>query len=376
MNVLSRRDVLKLSAFATPTKSLARRLALTAAVVASGSLWLAAGAAAQEWPTRPITLVVKYSAGGGTDLILRTLAKSMEEKLGQRINVVNMTGGVGSIAAQHVYDRPADGYTWLGFGNFLKHFRSMDLVQLAAWKEFETFLAGNSLASWSVATDSPIKSFEDFVERAKANPGKLKVATDGKGGLWHEVMSLLSATLDFKVNFVTYDGGAPATLAAVQKEVDVVCSGLHEHIEFIKANKLRNLAQFSGQDIEVAGVGKLRSITNIVPITKDMAPFGSMYGIALRRDTPKPILMKVKQAIQAALENPGFNDMLDKRFLRKAFLYGKEADQKSAQLEVLTANLFSELGIAKKTPAALGLPAAKDFKTWWPPAGYKPSAVD
>jgi tripartite-type tricarboxylate transporter receptor subunit TctC len=189
-------------------------------------------------------------------------------------------------------------------------------------------------------------------------------------------MSLLGATLDFKVNLVTYDGGAPATLAALQKEVDVVCSGLHEHIEFIKARRLRNLAQFSPKDIEVPGVGTLRSITNIVSATKDMAPFGSMYGIALKRDTPQPILMKVKAAIQAALENPEFNEMLEKRFLRKAFLYGKEADRKAAQLEVLTANLFSELGIAQKSPADLGLSSEKEFPTWWPPAGHKPSVVE
>jgi tripartite-type tricarboxylate transporter receptor subunit TctC len=176
MNGLSRRDLLKFSAVAAPMRSLASRFALTAALVASSSVWLVAGAAAQEWPTRPITLVVKYSAGGGTDLLLRTLAKGMEEKLGQRINVTNMTGGVGSIAAQYVHDRPADGYTWLGFGNFLKHFRPMGLVDLAAWRDFETFLAGNSLASWSVAADSPIKSFEDFIEQARANPGKWSLA--------------------------------------------------------------------------------------------------------------------------------------------------------------------------------------------------------
>jgi tripartite-type tricarboxylate transporter receptor subunit TctC len=345
-------------------------------LVLCSSVWIAPTATAQDWPTRPVQLVVKYSAGGGTDLILRTLAKGMEDALGQPIKVTNMTGGVGSIAAQYVHDQPADGYTMLGFGNFLKHFRPMGLVDVAAWRDFETFLVGNSLASWSVTPDSPIKSFEDFIEKAKANPGKLKVATDGKGGLWHEVMSMLGAQLGFEVKFVTYDGGAPATLAAIQKEVDVVCSGLHEHIEFIKAGKLRNLAQFSDQDIEVEGVGTLRSITNIVPETKEMAPFGSMYGIALKRGTPKPVLMKVKAAIEAALQDPEFNKMLEKRFLKKAFLYGNAADRKAAQLEVISANLFSDLGIAKSSPKDLGLPPEEDFGSWWPPAEYTPSAVE
>jgi tripartite-type tricarboxylate transporter receptor subunit TctC len=342
----------------------------------SAGLCLVSPAAAQEWPARPVRMVVKYSAGGGTDVLLRTLAKGMEKELGQRITVTNMTGGVGSIAAKHVADQPADGYTWLGFGNFLKHFRPMGLVDLAPWRDFETFLVGNSLASWSVPPDSPIKTFEDFIAQARANPGKLKVATDGKGGLWHEVMSFLGATLKFQVSFVTYDGGAPATLAAIQKEVDMVCSGLHEHIEFIKAGKLRNLAHFSDEDIEVPGVGVLRSITKIVPETKEMAPFGSMYGIGLRRATPKPVLMKVKAAVVAGLKDAEFDDMLKKRYFKKTLLYGKEADRRSARLEVVTANLFSALGISQKSPKDLGLPTEAGFASWWPPADYKPSAVD
>src|SRR5690606_3476851 len=298
----------------TQMNFLLSRYVLSVVALIIGALWVVPDTArADEWPERPVTLVVKYSAGGGTDLILRSLAKAMESELGQTIKVTNMTGGVGSIAAQHVFDQPADGYTWLGFGNFLKHFRPMGLVDITPWKDFDMFLAGNSLASWSVNADSPIKSFEDFVELARAKPGELKVATDGKGGLWHEVMSMLGATLDFKVNLITYDGGAPATLAALQGEVDVVCSGLHEHIEFIKAGKLRNLAQFSGEDMEVPGVGTLRSITNIVPETKDMAPFGSMYGIALKRGTPTPIRMKVKAAIEKAQQGRGFNQLPDRK---------------------------------------------------------------
>jgi hypothetical protein len=86
--------------------------------------------------------------------------------------------------------------------------------------------------------------------------------------------------------------------------------------------------------------------------------------------------MKVKAVIAAGLQNPEFDEMLQKRFFKKTFLYGKDADRKSAQLEVLAANLFSTLGISQKTPKDLRLPSDKDFATWWPPADYKPSQVD
>lgn len=334
-------------------------------------------AASQDWkPDRPIRMITKYSAGGGTDVLLRTLAKAMEKEIGQKIICSNMTGGVGSIATKYVYDQPADGYTWLGFGNLGKHIRPMNLGDLAAWRDFNTFLVGNSLGSWSVLPNSSIKSFEDFIQQAKANPGKIRVATDGKGGLWHEIMSYIVSQTGIKVNIVTYDGGAPATLACLQGEVEVVHSGLHEQIEFIKAGKLRNLAQFSDEDIEVAGVGTLKTITKILPQTKSMAPMGSMYGIGLRRDVPKPVLMKIKKAVMAGLQDKEFDEMLKKRFLKKTFLYGKEVDKKAAQLEVTASNLFDAIGISQKTAKDLGLPADKDFEKWWPPKEYKPSVVD
>ena len=351
---------------------------LLAAIVALVVFSITSNAIGEDtWkPERPVRLVIKYSAGGGTDTILRTLAKGMQKELGQKIIATNMTGAVGSIAAKYVSDQPADGYTWLGFGNYNKHFRPMNLADLSSWRDFNTFLVGNSLGSWSVVPDSSITSFEDFIQKAKANPGKIKVATDGKGGLWHEVMSTIASITDIDVNYVTYDGGAPATLAALQKEVDLVCSGLHEQIEFIKAGKLRNLAQFSEEDIQVTGVGTLKTITKIVPETKAMAPFGSMYGIGLRRDTSKAVLLKVKAAIQAGLENPEFDAMLKKRFLKKTFVYGAAADKKAAHLEVMAANLFYDLGIAQKSPKELGLPPINQFDQWWPPKDYTPNLLD
>lgn len=333
--------------------------------------------AQEDWkPKRPVRLIIKYSAGGGTDVLLRQLSIGMEEVIGQKINVNNMTGAVGSIAAAYVYEQPSDGYTWLGFGNLLKHYRSMNLNKTVPWKDWQCFLVGSSIGSWSVRPDSPIKTFEDLVRLAKEKPGTLRVSNDGRGGLWHEQISLLEEELGFKISPVSYEGGAPAALACIQGEVEVVGGGLHEQIEFIRAGKLRNLAVWTEDDLNEPGIGVLKSITKVAPGTKKLAPYGSMYGIAVKRDTPKPIQMTIKKAILNGLQKPAFEETLKKRYLRKNVLFGAAVDKKAAHLEVLLANLLYAKGISTVNPESLGLPKTADFDKWWPPKDYKPSVVE
>jgi tripartite-type tricarboxylate transporter receptor subunit TctC len=198
-------------------------------------------------------VVIQFAAGGGTDTVIRTLLKEIEPILGQSINATNMTGALGSIATQHVLSQPADGYTWLGAGGFLDYPRIRGMDATITWKDFQFFQAASSIASWSTHPDSQFKTFQDVVDFAKANPGKLRVSTDGIGGLWHEAMALVSSRAGFDFTNVPYDGGAPATLAALQKEVDVAGSGLHEQIQFVRSGQLRHLATFTKEPVDIVG---------------------------------------------------------------------------------------------------------------------------
>ncbi len=350
---------------------------LAASVPMTGVLNSSLALAQADWkPTRPIRLVIQFAAGGGTDMNLRTLAKGMEEVIGQQIICSNMTGAVGSIAANYVYEQPSDGYTWLGASDFSRYFRILDVNKTAAWRDWQYFQASVSIASWSVLPNSPIKSFEDLMRIAKEKPESIRVSTDGKGGLWAEAISIVADAGGFTFKNIPYDGGAPATMAALQGDVDVAGSGLHEQVEFLKAGKLRNLAVFSDTDVDVAGVGVLKSITRIVPSTKSSAPFGGMYNLAFKRDTPKPILMTVKKALQHAIGMPAYQDLLKNRYFKQQFVYGAEVDKKAARLEAGSAALYQRMGIAKKSPEELGLPKPGDFEKWWPPKDYKPSVVN
>jgi tripartite-type tricarboxylate transporter receptor subunit TctC len=323
-------------------------------------------------PERPIQAVIQFAAGGGTDAVVRTVLKEAEPVLGQRINATNMTGALGSVALEHVLQQPADGHTWLGCGGFVDYPRIAGMTASVAWRDWQFYQTNTSIASWSVHPDSPFKTFADVIEYARANPGKLRVSSDGIGGLWHEAMAIIALKAGYKFNNVPFDGGAPATLAAVQKEVDVAGSGLHEQAQFIRAGRLRHLATFTSQPVPF-GDKTLEPITKFVPAAAESAPFGAVYAIALRRQTPTHILHTLASVFERAVKSPGFQKMLGDRFMQENFLTGAALDKKIAMMETQRAHLFQELGLAKKTPQELGLPSPDKFDSWWPPQGYEPA---
>jgi tripartite-type tricarboxylate transporter receptor subunit TctC len=238
------------------------------------------------------------------------------------------------------------------------------------------FQAANSIASWSVRTNSPFKSFEDVIAKAKANPGKISISTSGTGGLWQELALIVSEAAGIKLKYVPYKGGKAATLAGLQGEVDITGGGVHEHIEFIKAGKLRNLQQTGTKDLTVPGAGTLRSVGKMVPSLKPLLPVGGIYNIALKRSTPLEILESIKKAFISAANSDAFAKIAKAKYFDIDIRTGEAADRRAAQVEAVTAATFwsvrDQIGKKVKSPKELGLPDPADFDKWWPPKGYKP----
>jgi tripartite-type tricarboxylate transporter receptor subunit TctC len=333
-------------------------------------------AKAASWPKRPITAVVMYSAGGGTDTVIRTLAGEMAKSTGWTINVINKPGAVGGVATRFLLNKPNNGYWWLGAANYNKFVRIMGHSDSKAWEDWQYFQAANSLASWSVRSESPYQTFEEVIAAAKQNPGKISISTSGTGGLWQELALIVSEAAGVKLKYVPYKGGKPATLAGLQGEVDIAGGGVHEHIEFIKAGKLRNLQQTGRADLVVPGVGTLRSVGNMIPSLKPLLPLSGIYNIALKRDTPIDILAMVKTAFIAAVKSEAFQNIAAKKYFDIDIRTGEAADRRAAQVECVTAATFykvqDQIGKKVKSPEELGLPDPADFDAWWPPQGYKP----
>ena len=348
----------------------------TGVVAAVPTILIPRRARAAKWPDRPITVVVMYSAGGGTDTVIRTLAAEMAKTTGWTINVINKPGAVGGVATRFLLNKPADGYWWLGAANYNKFVRIMGHSTSKAWEDWQYFQAANSIASWSVRADSPYRTFEDVIAAAKKNPGKLSISTSGTGGLWQELALIVSEAAGVKLKFVPYKGGKPATLAGLQGEVDIAGGGVHEHIEFLKVGKLRNLQQTGRKDLVVPGVGTLRSVGKMLPQLKPLLPLSGIYNIALKRETPLEILEAIKPAFVGAVKSDAFQRIAKKKYFDVDIRIGEAADRRAAQVEAVTARTFwqaqSQIGKKVRSPDELGLPDPANFDKWWPPKGYKP----
>lgn len=360
----------------TPIKRRTFIAGAAAAAATTQLLILPGSAKAAGFPERKITVVVMYGAGGGTDTMIRVLMDEMKKNTGWDINVINKPGAVGGVATNFLLNKPTDGYWWLGAANFNKFVRVMGHADSRAWEDWQYFQGGNSLASWSVKPDSPFKTFDDVVKAAKAKPGKISISTSGTGGLWQELALIVANQAGIELKFVPYKGGKAATLAGLQGEVDIAGGGVHEHIDFIRAGKLRNLQQTGASDIDVPGHGKLQSVGNFLPGIKPLLPLSGIYNLALRRDTPVEILKEVEKAWIAACDGEKFKQVVKSKYFEIDVRTGEAADRRAALVETVTAATFwknqDKIGKKVKSPEELGLPTPEDFDKWWPPKGYKP----
>ncbi|MFV2033551.1 MAG: Bug family tripartite tricarboxylate transporter substrate binding protein [Halocynthiibacter sp.] len=362
------------------TSHLKRRTFLTgsATAMAALSITIPAGRAlAAGYPDRAVTLVVMYGAGGGTDTIMRKLADEMAKAKGWKINVINKPGAVGSVATQYVFGQKSDGYTILGGANYNKFVRVMGHVNYVPWKEWVFFQAANAIADWSVPIDSPFQTFADVVTAAKANPGKVSISTSGTGGLWHELALIVGSFADINLKYVPYKGGKAATLAGLQGEVDIAGGGVHEHVDLVRAGKLRSLQQTGTEDIVLDNGEVMPSIGGMIPAIKPFLPIGGTYNFIMRRDTPADVLAMVQEAFVAAANSDGFQEMIKSKFFQTDIRFGEAADKRAAQLETITVDTFNkfsdQIGAEVKSAADLGLPSPADFEAWWPPADYTPA---
>ncbi|WP_127143047.1 Bug family tripartite tricarboxylate transporter substrate binding protein [Pelagibacterium montanilacus] len=359
-------------------RGLTRRSFLGAAGVATLSITLPKTAFGQQYPARPITLVIMYAPGGGTDVLLRQLAESMARIRGWTITIDNRPGAVGGIATQYVGAQQNNGYHILGAANYNKFVRVLGHVpaEPAPWDQWAFFKAGNANAAWSVPMDSPFETLEDVIQAARERPGEISISTSGTGGIWHEMALLISSFADIELRYVPYQGGQPATLAGLQGEVDIAGGGVHEHIDLVRAGELRMLQHTGTEDIELADGTILPTVATMLPELQPFLPMGPTYNFIMRRDTPIEILREIEAAFVEATQDEAFIEMMNRNQFDIDVKVGEEADREAAQMEAVTIDLFNryadQIGSDVISAEALGMPSPEEFAEWWPPEGYQP----
>lgn len=199
-------------------------------------------AIAADFPAKDITLICPWSAGGGTDTIARALVKNAKEYFGVNVNVVNKTGGMGSIGMGATSTARADGYT-VGLLTFqLSTYKLMGLADLS-YRDYALIqLLNQSPGAISVAADSKWETLKDVMEYAKENPGIVTVGHSGAGGSWHLSIASLATEHEVAMNYVPFDGSAPVRTALIGGHIDVAATGIDEVLQLYEAGQVRILA--------------------------------------------------------------------------------------------------------------------------------------
>jgi tripartite-type tricarboxylate transporter receptor subunit TctC len=204
-----------------------------------------APAALAQYPNRPITLIVPWGAGGGTDATARILASIMEKELKQPINVVNRTGGSGVVGHSAIAEAAPDGYT-IGLITVeigMMHWQGLTKLMGASYTPLG--LVNADPAGLQVRADAPYKSAKDLVDAIKANPGKFKASGTGQGGIWHLSIAGMLKSLNVdpaSVPWVPSNGAAPGLQDLVAGGVEIVPCSIPEARALIDAGKVKSLA--------------------------------------------------------------------------------------------------------------------------------------
>lgn len=280
------------------------------AVLAAG-LAFAAGAAQAAWPERPITLIVPWGAGGGTDATARIIGSLLEKELKQPINVVNRTGGSGVVGHQAIASAPADGYT-IGMATVeigMMHWQG--LTELKGSSYTPIALVNADPAGLQVRADSPYKTAKELIDAIKANPGKLKSSGTGQGGIWHLAIAgmLQSLKVDPAASpWVPSNGAAPGLQDLVAGGIEIVPCSLPEARSLIDSGKVRSLAIMDS---------KPAALYPNVPTLKDATgsdwTLAAWRGIVAPKGLPKDIADKLLAALEKVHKSAEFNDFMKQR---------------------------------------------------------------
>jgi len=299
----------------TPTFKPGRRMAI-AAVAATAAALLAGPAAAQgAWPNKPVRIVVPFAPGGTTDILARAIAPELSKAFGQQFVVENRAGAGGNIGADVVAKAPNDGYTLLmgtvGTQSINKWLYAR--MPFDPQKDFVpiTLVAGVPnvmVVNTEKAAARNIRTVEDFVKYAKANPGKLNMASSGNGTSIHLAGELFKAMTGTYMTHFPYGGSGPALLALVGGDMDVMFDNLPSSMQLIKAGKLKALAVTSTQ--RSAALPELPTVEQAGGAALKGFDASSWFGLLAPAGTSMDIVNRIQQETAKALNAPAVKERL------------------------------------------------------------------
>ena len=300
------------------------------------------GMANAAYPDKPITMIVAYSPGGGTDLIARAIAPYLEKYLGggARIVIVHRPGAGGEIGFAAIANAAPDGYT-IGFVNTppLITVPIERTAQFGGPQRFE--LLGNVIddpCNFAVHADSPFRNLKDLADYARANPGKVTVGSTGIGSDDHLVMLLFERAAGVKMTHVPFKGSSDTRTALLSKSITVAAINIGESLQAIAGGApMRNIGQFAPARANLAPD---------LPTAREQGydiELSSLRGMAAPRGLPPEIRDRLVKAVASAAADPEFQAQAVKFFAPLRFLSPADFERVIREAEVGFKQLWKEL---------------------------------
>ncbi|MBN8940026.1 MAG: tripartite tricarboxylate transporter substrate binding protein [Rhizobiales bacterium] len=288
---------------------LTRRTLLVSAAGAATAL--SAPAIAQAYPARPITLIVPWGAGGGTDATARIVGSLLEREFGQPVNVVNRTGGSGVVGHAGIASAPADGYTigMLTVEISMMHWQG--LTELTPSSYTPLALMNEDPPGVQVSASSPYRTIKDLADAIKANPGKLKASGTGQGGIWHLALVGWLGAMGLPANAVPWvpsNGAAPAMQDLAASGLDIVTCSVPEAKAMLDAGRARSLA--------IMAPARNPQFPNVPTLNESLGinySVGAWRGIGAPKNLPAPIAERLTVALKKVNESKEFQDFMGNR---------------------------------------------------------------
>ena len=317
-----------------------RRTMLATALALAAGIFAAPAFAA--FPDKPVNVICPWTAGGGTDVLLRALSKEAEKFLGQTINVVNQTGGAGAIGHNAIRAARPDGYT-IGMITFeLNSLPPQGLVPFT-WKDFDpVMLINTDAAALTVRADAPYSTVRGFMDHARANPGEITIGNSAPGSVWHIAAGLAAEKTGVNVKHVPFNGAQPAVTALVGGHIKAVAVSVAEVRSQVQAGNLKILGVMAAERDKI--------FPN-VPTFKEQGvdvQFATWRGLAFPKGVPAANRAKVADAYKKAFETKEFKDFAANAALTLNYQDGAEFTKFLDQNYKDVAAVMKGLGLSKQ----------------------------
>jgi tripartite-type tricarboxylate transporter receptor subunit TctC len=323
------------------------RIAVTAGIIGAVLAAMTGATFAQDFPRRPIEMVVPFGAGGASDIFARQFSQIAAKYLGKPISIINK-GGAGTIEGMmYAFSAPADGYTILEVTPSLPIVEARNSSSVKFRAEFEPLMKVQAdVQLFGVPKNSPFKTLDDLIAFAKANPKKVKIGGISPGALDDYIANGFARAAGVQWNYIPYNGASVLKAAVLGGEIDVYQDKLISFMSLVASGDIRPLVVLNGKRLDVPGLKD-------VPCTVEKGinfTQGSWRGFVIKKGTPDKVKKIIVEAFQKAYDDPAYKEVEKKEMTDIVPGFMKADDfKKSLDDEVENYRaVFSALGLVKK----------------------------